>query len=302
MARMRSLKPEFWLDRKLARSLSRDERMLYLALWNQADEWARAQADPRLVKGQTFPYDDDVTLDVIDAWMDALEGAGVLQRYEVDGDPYLFLPKLSKHQRLEPSKVPSRFPEPPPFDPDQQFRPRANESARDLDESAPRANELSLKHVACSREHEAGQPRADKSAAAPDGFDEFWAAYPKKAAKPAARKAWRSAVKRADVATIMAGLSRYKPDPQFIANPSTWLNNDRWADEPAQGTLSLLRPSGDGFTAAELDQILGPAPGMPQPPRGLDGDQLWEWDQRTRREIRAERVRQANAKLGRVTA
>jgi hypothetical protein len=113
MARMRSLKPEFWLDRKLARRLSRDERMLYLGLWNQADEWARANADPRVIKGQVFPFDDDITLDDLETMLKALEAAGVVQLYEVDGDPYLFLPKLAKHQRLEPNKVPSRHPEPP---------------------------------------------------------------------------------------------------------------------------------------------------------------------------------------------
>ena len=118
MARMRSLKPEFWLDRKLTRSLSRDERMLYLGLWNQADEWARAQADPRLIKGQVFPFDDDLSLDDLERMLKALEAAGVAQLYEIDGDPYLFLPKLAKHQRLEPNKVPSRHPAPPPETPE----------------------------------------------------------------------------------------------------------------------------------------------------------------------------------------
>lgn len=168
MARMRSLKPEFWVDRKIARNLTRDQRMLYLALWNQADEWGRLMADPRLIKGQCFPYDDDLSLSVLEGMMRALEGAGVAQIYAVDGDPYVFLPKLAKHQRLEPAKVPSRLPEPPALGSDQQVcaapEVRANESARDANESAPRANTLSLKQVAGSRLQVAGQPRADKSA------------------------------------------------------------------------------------------------------------------------------------------
>ena len=40
MARIRSIKPEFWDDRKLAKRASRDARLLYIALWNLADEWA----------------------------------------------------------------------------------------------------------------------------------------------------------------------------------------------------------------------------------------------------------------------
>ncbi|MFJ4653794.1 hypothetical protein ACIP5Y_21215 [Nocardia sp. NPDC088792] len=113
MARIRSVKPEFWLDRKLARRLTRDERMLYMGLWNQADEHGRALADPVVVKGAVFPYDDDLTTEVIDRMLWRLDETGVVQRYEVEGDPYLFLPKLKDHQRLEPGKSRSKHPEPP---------------------------------------------------------------------------------------------------------------------------------------------------------------------------------------------
>lgn len=114
MARIRSIKPEFWLDRKLARKLTRDERMLYMGLWNQADEHGRALGDPVVVKGQVFPYDDDLSVEVIGRMLGRLDESGVVQGYEVDGDPYLFLPKLAVHQRLEPHKSRSKHPEPPP--------------------------------------------------------------------------------------------------------------------------------------------------------------------------------------------
>lgn len=113
MARIRSVKPEFWGDRKLARLVTRDARLLYIALWNQADEHSRVQGDPRYVKGHCLPYDDDLDEAAVDALVDDLATAGRVVRYDVDGDPYLFLPKLAKHQRLEANKVPSRLPEPP---------------------------------------------------------------------------------------------------------------------------------------------------------------------------------------------
>lgn len=245
MARMRSLKPEFWLDRKLARSLTRDERMLYLGLWNQADEWGRAQADPRLVKGQVFPFDDDLTDDVIEGMLEVLERAGVVQLYEVDGDPYLFLPKLGKHQRLEPSKVPSRIPEPPERRPDLDTLPDPDESARDLDEFAPDAETLPLKHVAGSREHVAGPLGADESA---PSFDDFYDAYPRREARRKAEQAWRAALKRADAQTIMDGLARFRfnDDRRFIPLPASWLNGDRWADQqlsPVMAGAAASRPS-----------------------------------------------------------
>ena len=65
-------------------------------------------------------------------------------------------------------------------------------------------------------------------------FEEFWAVYPRKVAKGAARKAYRNALNRATVEEILAGAKRYsasKPEPQFTAHPATWLNADRWLDE-----------------------------------------------------------------------
>lgn len=158
MARIRSIKPEFWGDYKTAINLTRDARLLYISLWNFCDEWARMPGDPRFVKGHCFPYDDDLTDDAITSLLDELDEVGNVVRYTVKNAPYLWLPHLSKHQRLEPHKVPSRHPEPPNHDPS---GPRADESARDADESET----ISALHAAGSREHVAGSrgTRADAS-------------------------------------------------------------------------------------------------------------------------------------------
>lgn len=140
MARIRSLKPEFWDDRKLARSTSRDARMLYMGLWNQADEHGRLNGDVVWLKGRIFPYEADITTEVMFTLLEELEKANRISQYEVDGDPFIYLPKLSKHQRLEPAKVESRLPAPPSAPgahPDRdESEPRADESAPDPDESA----------------------------------------------------------------------------------------------------------------------------------------------------------------------
>lgn len=67
-------------------------------------------------------------------------------------------------------------------------------------------------------------------------FPEFWSAYPHKVGKPDAMKAFDRAAKRVDFETMMDGLARYvgKTDDRPWCNPSTWLNQDRWADQPAQ--------------------------------------------------------------------
>lgn len=66
-------------------------------------------------------------------------------------------------------------------------------------------------------------------------FDQFWASYPRKAAKFAAVKAYGKAVKIDSPERIFAGLLEYRKhlpdDAQFIPHAATWLNQGRWMDE-----------------------------------------------------------------------
>jgi hypothetical protein len=63
-------------------------------------------------------------------------------------------------------------------------------------------------------------------------FNEFWNAYPRKLDKAKAFRAFRSAIKRAPFADIMAGVIGYRNDaarnPDFTKYPATWLNSDSW--------------------------------------------------------------------------
>ena len=79
------------------------------------------------------------------------------------------------------------------------------------------------------RKKEKSTPIVPKSA-----FLTWWAIYPRKVARGAAEKAWDKAVKRATVADIMAATANYvwPDDPQFVPHGATWLNQDRWLDEP----------------------------------------------------------------------
>ncbi len=69
-------------------------------------------------------------------------------------------------------------------------------------------------------------------------FTEFWAVYPRRVGKPRARKAWRAAMRRRDDPDlIIKAAVRYRDDPrrdpEYTAHPSTWLNDERYNDEPA---------------------------------------------------------------------
>lgn len=71
-------------------------------------------------------------------------------------------------------------------------------------------------------------------------FDsEFWPLYPNKVGKPRALEAFIAARRKATLPEILDGLARYKsdkpPDRQWL-NPATFLNQERWNDEPAAVT------------------------------------------------------------------
>jgi hypothetical protein len=71
------------------------------------------------------------------------------------------------------------------------------------------------------------------------GFAEFWERYPRRIGKAAARKAYEKARKTSQHDDIMFGLfqqmaSLTAREAQYIPHPATWLNQERWNDEPEQ--------------------------------------------------------------------
>lgn len=101
----------------------------------------------------------------------------------------------------------------------------------------------------------------------PDGFAEFWSAYPRKTAKPAALRAFRAQRVNGKLPDILADVERRKTAPewakdggQFIPHPATYLTQRRWEDGPEIGQISPLiepakPPKSESF--AERDRRAG---------------------------------------------
>lgn len=187
MARIRSVKPEYWSDYRLAKELPRDVRLFYIALWNEADDEGRFQAHPRRVLGACFPYDDDLSAEDIEQWMILLSDTGRLVLYTVDGEPYGQLTKFGPHQRIN-RPTPSRLPAPPEPSPDpngnssrsphgglsEDFSPRARAPELDLELGA-RSKEQDppgVAHVREPIEPERGAPRQELGHGPPPAPDE----------------------------------------------------------------------------------------------------------------------------------
>ena len=109
MARIRSIKPEFPADEKLA-TVSRDARLTFVLLMTQADDEGLILASPRQLLGLLYPFDDTVTPQMLRGWIDELVAAAerVRWRKTTGGAPVLELPNWKKHQKIDkptPSKI-----------------------------------------------------------------------------------------------------------------------------------------------------------------------------------------------------
>jgi len=80
-------------------------------------------------------------------------------------------------------------------------------------------------------------------------FDDFWACYPRRTHKAQARKAW--AKLNPDYPTMYTIFKNLESrastgewsNKQFIPHAATYLNNERWEDEPVEDKPLLLKPS-----------------------------------------------------------
>jgi hypothetical protein len=107
MARIRSIKPEFWSDEKIV-ELDPVARLFFIGLWNFADDNGNLVKSVKRIKMQVFPAD------LIDCseLIDSLSDHGLLIQYSVNGENFLHIKGFKKHQVINrPSKT--TLPEPP---------------------------------------------------------------------------------------------------------------------------------------------------------------------------------------------
>jgi hypothetical protein len=97
---------------------------------------------------------------------------------------------------------------------------------------------------------EKGTVHAARSRQLANDFDEWWAIYPKKQGKEAARKKYLTIRKTVEAETLLAGVRQYAllkagEDKQFVKMPAGWLGDGRWLDEhdsSSAGSASAPKP------------------------------------------------------------
>jgi uncharacterized protein YdaU (DUF1376 family) len=134
---------------------------------------------------------------------------------------------------------------------------KATESANKRWDGSSKSEPDANAHANASPEHmletcsaPAPSPISKKDKITDSGFEEFWGAYPLKKSRGQAERAYQSARKATDAATLLAGAKRYAADPsrkpEFTKHAATWLNGKCWLDEPARNQAGNGATAGSG--------------------------------------------------------
>ena len=107
MARIRSIKPEFWKNEQLG-EMSSDAQLLFIGLWNLSDRRGFLEDRPKRIKAELFPYRDIDIEECISCLMPEF-----IRRVAVDTKQYIHIINFAKHQvcnvREPESIVPTQY-------------------------------------------------------------------------------------------------------------------------------------------------------------------------------------------------
>lgn len=230
MARIRSIKPDFWTDGNIV-TLSLSARLLYIGMWNFAlCDHGHVSDDMMKLKLQILPMDQ---IDVSGLVQELIDTGRIERVQDRSNRTYLSIRRFTDHQKIDP-RWRSRCPACAERDSLELIETRM--SLVELNETHDNSGQLPL-----------GKDRKGKDSkktcpATQDEFDQWYSGYPKKEAKEAARRAFVKARRSTSLDELIAGRDRYVvsmqgKDRQYIALPATWLNAGRWADEPQDPLL-----------------------------------------------------------------
>lgn len=243
MPRIRTIKPEFWVDDKVV-ELDPWARLLFIGLWNFADDQGFIEYSPRRIKMQIFPGD---SLEVSVLLASLLE-SGLLAAYESPFGKVLHIQSWDRHQKVSnpaaprfdmSELVPFHLSDDTPLEGSRGVQIPLSGKERKGKEEERKGKETYSSSATDSQQTLIDvAPDASSTRASPRDFDRFWEIYPRRESKGAAKRAWAGAIKKAPVEVILSGAQSYRDDGarlraemKFTKLPATWLNAECWTDE-----------------------------------------------------------------------
>ena len=222
MPRKRMIKPEFWTDEKIL-ELDPIARLLFIGIWNFADDEGIIQDSVKGLKVKIFPA-DDIKVELIEDYLNSIvELKLILKGSDEKGHNLLKVANWHNHQKIN-HPTPTQY--------------IFIEDKEDIsvitklgvkDESL--INSIDKNSIRPNPEKKA-TPKKDTSE-----FDHFYSLYPRKIKKKNAETAFNR-LSSPDKEKALVGLASYitfwdssKIEKEFIPHPSSWLNSRQWEDD-----------------------------------------------------------------------
>lgn len=234
MARIRTIKPEFWTNEKVM-SCNALTRLLFIGMWNFADDYGRMIYAPGSIKARVFPNDQLSTPDMRDM-INELCSNGLLMLYSANDKEYIEITGWD-HQKIDKrqtSKIPG------PFESGSAINGAIPPTPADL----PRLTPTPAPVMEGKGEEGKEDIRAVAKATRPNAsFETFWEARPRRKGadpKEPARKQYEIALKSflSDAEYLLAALKRYATiEAEHVGTPYLpqmvkWLRDKRYFDYP----------------------------------------------------------------------
>lgn len=242
MARIRTIKPEFWDSPGTAKA-SPLARLFFIAMWNWADDWGVGLATPKPLIGFAFPNDDHISTADFPTLAKEVADCFDVCFYEVAGRRYYSIPSWDNHQRTE-RKAKRLNPGP------DEAESLINTGESELPTVAKDFPTQGTEVQASEREREQGKGNRGKGSntsptAMEISFASAWSHWPKKVERKKAFDQFVKASKKIDpedLAYTIADFGRAyaaTTERQYVPALGVWLNGERWTDElpqaPSQG-------------------------------------------------------------------
>lgn len=244
MARARNIKPSIYTNEELA-ELPVEARFLFIGLWTMADREGRLEDRPKRIKMTIFPADD---LDVVPL-LDGLSDAGLIVRYQVEGNAYIWIPGFAKHQKPHPREAPSTI---PPYLGNAEATPR-HDQGMTKDTASPAESlfsESPFSDCSSPKRDTGGKPPPSE----PDEFIELRKIYPKRSGDQRWKKALQHCRARLKEGhawdEILAGARRYaawceatgKVGTETVKQAATFVGTEKGFLEPWTPPKRQLSP------------------------------------------------------------
>jgi hypothetical protein len=114
----------------------------------------------------------------------------------------------------------------------------ANSSKEEANASTSEANASNLEAIKNKEDRSKNKEYIKPYSTIEEAFESFWNEYPNRKGKGKAREAFKKAIKKTGISTMVEAVrkqrqgSQWKKDEgRYIPYPATWLNQERWEDE-----------------------------------------------------------------------